>query len=247
MKRLMLKVIISCEHGGNEIPPDFAVLFAEANELLNSHHGYDIGALQLAYLLAEKFGDFFYSATISRLLVDLNRSAHHGKVFSSLSKKLTKNARQNLLETHYLPYRSTVEDTITQCLNLNQKVIHISVHSFTPVLGTQIRNNDIGFLYDPKSQQEKNFCTLWKNYMDKEKEPIRDLKVRLNYPYKGSSDGFSTHLRQRFGGDHYLGIELEVNQRLLTTETERGAVVIEKLIQGLQNTLQDFNNEHSFI
>ncbi|CAN5377987.1 N-formylglutamate amidohydrolase [soil metagenome] len=239
----MIKVIISCEHGGNEIPPDFAVLFTEATDLLNSHQGYDIGALQLAQVLAEKFADFFYSSTISRLLVDLNRSSYHSKVFSHLTKGLDKGSRQGLLDTHYLPYRSTMEDTITQCINLQQQVIHISVHSFTPILGTQVRNNDIGFLYDPKSLQEKYFCNLWKKYIQSQEIPTASCKVRHNYPYKGSADGFSTHLRKRFAGGHYLGIELEVNQRLFTSEADRGAIVIKRLVQGLQQALEDVKED----
>jgi hypothetical protein len=41
------------------------------------------------------------------------------------------------------------------------------------------------------------------------------LRVRRNYPYRGVADGFTTALRRRFPADLYLGIELEVNQRLL--------------------------------
>ncbi len=34
----------------------------------------------------------------------------------------------------------------------------------------------------------------------------------MNQPYKGSSDGFPTALRRKFP-KHYIGVELEVNQR----------------------------------
>ncbi len=38
----------------------------------------------------------------------------------------------------------------------------------------------------------------------------------MNYPYRGASDGLTTHLRKRFHVNEYLGIELEINQELLS-------------------------------
>jgi hypothetical protein len=38
--------------------------------------------------------------------------------------------------------------------------------------------------------------------------------VRRNYPYLGRSDGLTTYLRRRFDRDRYVGVEIEVNQRL---------------------------------
>jgi len=35
----------------------------------------------------------------------------------------------------------------------------------------------------------------------------------MNRPYLGSSDGHTTSLRKEFGGESYLGIEIEVNQK----------------------------------
>jgi predicted N-formylglutamate amidohydrolase len=43
------------------------------------------------------------------------------------------------------------------------------------------------------------------------------LKIRSNYPYLGNADGFTTYLRKRFQ-KNYLGIELEINQKLLKNE-----------------------------
>ena len=40
--------LITCEHGGNRIPPRYRDLFAGCEALLQSHRGYDPGALTLA-------------------------------------------------------------------------------------------------------------------------------------------------------------------------------------------------------
>ena len=44
------------------------------------------------------------------------------------------------------------------------------------------------------------------------------LRVRMNYPYQGRSDGHTTALRRLFGSGEYIGIELEVNQALVGTK-----------------------------
>ncbi len=39
--------------------------------------------------------------------------------------------------------------------------------------------------------------------------------MRRNYPYLGTADGHTTQARRIFPANAYLGIELELNQRLL--------------------------------
>jgi len=41
-------ILITCEHGGNRIPPRYRPLFAGFEALLQSHRGYDPGALAMA-------------------------------------------------------------------------------------------------------------------------------------------------------------------------------------------------------
>jgi hypothetical protein len=41
----------------------------------------------------------------------------------------------------------------------------------------------------------------------------------MNYPYKGTSDGFTTRVRDVLPESAYLALEIETNQRLLTTPT----------------------------
>ena len=90
------------------------------------------------------------------------------------------------------------------------KVIHISSHSFTPELNGEVRNTDIGLLYDPSRNLEQELCNRWRTRLGAH---VPDLRVRRNYPYTGSANGFPTYLRQRFPADTYIGIELEINQK----------------------------------
>ena len=55
-------------------------------------------------------------------------------------------------------------------------------------------------------------CARWKEALA---ASAAQLRVRRNYPYAGNGDGLTSYLRQRFADSDYIGIELEVNQRLV--------------------------------
>lgn len=202
--------LITCEHGGNRVPGAWASLFAGHDELLASHRGWDPGALPLARELARKLEAPLYFATVSRLIIDLNRSVGHPRLYGPSTRPLPRAERERILARHYLPYRQRVEAHIRQALAPGRRVVHISSHSFTPELDGEVRHADVGLLYDPASPGEANLAHRWQVAL---KSAAPDLRVRRNYPYTGTSDGFTAYLRQCFGADGYVGIELEVNQK----------------------------------
>ena len=205
-----IQLLFTCEHGGNEVPAEYQMFFTGHKDVLQTHSAYDIGALELARYLADGFSVPLYESTITRLLVDLNRSGTHKKLFSAVTKVLPPFLKQNILQNYYLPHWKRIESRIADSIKDKRKVIHIGVHSFTPVLNGNERKTDIGLLYDPRRKSEKNFCVMWK-YVMEYKHPR--MKVRFNYPYLGSSDGLVTSSRKRFPEESYLGIELEINQK----------------------------------
>ena len=66
-------LLVSCEHGGNRVPKKFAALFAGAADVLATHRGYDIGAVEVARRFGRLLGVTPFVATTTRLVVDLNR------------------------------------------------------------------------------------------------------------------------------------------------------------------------------
>lgn len=203
-------LLVTCEHGGNRIPAAYRALFARHARLLNSHRGYDPGALELAKLFASQFGGPLFFATVSRLLVELNRSPHHPALFSIVTRSLSRADRMEVVKRYYTPYRHRVERAIALRLRRRRRVLHLSVHSFTPVLDGVVRRADLGLLYDPQRRQEAAFCRRWQQKL---RQSLPALLVRRNYPYRGAADGLTTSLRKRFPAQRYIGIELEVNQR----------------------------------
>jgi predicted N-formylglutamate amidohydrolase len=203
-----MKLVLTCEHGGNKIPTKYLPLFADAQEALNSHRGLDPGALDLFHHLS-KLARFSQYNTISRLLIEINRSQGHPKLYSEFTTNLSGKAKIELIESIYFPYRYEVEKNISKLIAKGEEVLHFSVHSFTPVWKGESRNTDIGLLYDPSKGREKSFC---KNFKQQLLLQSPSLKIRYNYPYLGIADGFTTYLRNEFP-KKYSGIELEVNQK----------------------------------
>jgi predicted N-formylglutamate amidohydrolase len=216
------RLVLTCEHGGNTVPHFVADAFKSrrAQQALTTHRGRDIGALWLAKHLQRDFDVPLVHATVSRLVVDLNRTIGHPRHFSEFTRSLDVAQQERLLARYYMPYRRKVTAMLS-ALSEQGPVLHVSVHSFVAVLDGKQRNADIGLLYDPARSRESEICKAWQAALTKHGPTIR---VRRNYPYRGSSDGFTSHLRSLFADALYAGIELEVNQAVLTKEAGRRAV-----------------------
>lgn len=215
-----LSILLTCEHAGNQVPVRYRSLFT-AEEVLNSHRGWDPGALDVAAALSEEFDLPCFTHQTTRLLVEVNRSLGHPQLFSEFSQPLGDEDKQLLLDKYYFPYRLRVENALAQ---LTKPVLHLSIHSFTPVLNEKVRLTDIGILFDPARAFESILSGKLLNSLQ---QNLPDLRIEFNEPYKGIDDGFTTYLRTRFSDEEYAGIEIEINQKIATGED------IEKIIAAL--------------
>lgn len=227
-------MLITCEHGGARVPAAYARLFAGRTHLLTSHRGYDRGALPLARQLARAHGAAFIFSTTTRLLVDLNRSLGHPRLFSEITRPLPLCERDALIRRHWLPYRDAVATKLARLAAPGQRVVHVAVHSFVPVLRGHRRRLEVGLLYDPSRTPERCFARVWQRALG---EDAPTLRVRSNQPYRGTADGLTTALRRRYRPDCYLGIELEVNQRLLAGDVRRARSVGHAIVAGLERAV----------
>ena len=205
-------VIISCEHGGNAVPADYAPLFLDHQALLQTHRGWDLGALELARQMATAADAPLFASTTTRLLIDLNRSIGHRQLYSEATRGLSPALRHGIAAMHYQPYRDAVEGEVARLIAAGQRVVHIASHSFTPQLNSVVRRADVGWLYDPRRAGEGAFALQWLTAFGRLRP---DLTLRRNYPYQGKGDGLTTLLRKRHPASQYLGMELEVNQHFV--------------------------------
>lgn len=204
--------VISCEHATCSIPVQWSRYFADT-PMLRSHLGWDPGAAGVARAFAQHLNAPLHLATASRLLADCNRSTQHPHVLGAPLRALPRWQRTAILDTWHSPYQTAIRQSVADALLHTTRVLHLSCHSFTPVLDGRTRNADVGLLYDPANEGEASFAIGWQATLLK-----HGLRVRRNYPYRGTSDGLTRMLRRVFGSA-YLGIELELNQALLQGET----------------------------
>jgi predicted N-formylglutamate amidohydrolase len=189
---------VSCEHGGNRMP-GFGHLISK--RFLDSHRGYDPGALELARELAAATGAPLFHSSVSRLLVELNRPLGHPQLFYL---DLPEADRDRLLRRYYSPYWRAIETAIRRA---GRRALHLSVHSFTPRFRGVTRSTDVGLLFDPRRPGEAAFCRAWRKALG------TGFRVRENDPYAGVHPSVVQSMRERFGPRRYVGIQVELNQK----------------------------------
>lgn len=228
------RFLITCEHAGNEVPDEYAAMFTSpgAKRDLHSHRGYDPGSLHAATQLSSRLESPLISSTTTRLLVDLNRSLDNPQLFSKYSRSLTQSDQASLLKNYYYPYRKCVEAKIRTLLKCHDRVIHLSMHTFTPRFRGSHRPVDLGILYDPARREERLFCDAVGNRMA---ALVPNRRVRHNEPYLGIDDGLTTYLRTQHPSRRYVGIEIEINNRYARWQEKQKLTLITQLAKAIRD------------
>ena len=217
------RVVVTCEHASNAIPSSYKKLGLDRRSL-ESHIAHDLGARDVARVYARALGAELHEGKWSRLLVDLNRSVGHRNLVAetSFGTKVPGNAaldieeKERRVRAYHEPYRRAVVQALARVTEKYGACVHLSVHSFTPVVDGKRRDADVGLLYDPARPNERSLAQKWARALS-----TSGLRVRLNYPYRGTADGFTKDLRELFPAGRYTGLELELNQALLVDRPKR--------------------------
>ncbi|MCA9294517.1 MAG: N-formylglutamate amidohydrolase [Phycisphaerales bacterium] len=227
-------LLLTCEHGGRDVPPEYVDLFHGAEATLASHRGYDIGALGVALRMAARLSSPIVFSTVTRLLIDLNRSPDQPDLLSEFTRNLDAQEQNRLITHYYTPYRERVDQIVRLALHAGLKVVHVGIHSCTDALNGQTRDFDIALLLEEARPRERAFCECWRSALQ---DQAPSLRYRFNEPYNGADDGLTTTLRQRFPVTAYLGIEVEVRQGsigLPAQQTQTGDLLAVALHESLQ-------------
>lgn len=210
-------VVLTCEHASSAIPVEVQNKFLGKEKFLASHRGYDSGSLTIANYLSKALMAPLFVAKVSRLVVDHNRSEHHPGLHWGPVQALPLVQRQRLIRRYYRPFRKQVLQKISSLLEQKKRVLHLSIHTFTPILRSKPRSTEIGLLYDPDRSLEAELSAAWRLLLV---DNHQQWRVRRNYPYVGWSDGHTAALRQVFAERFYAGLEIEVSQRLVRQRKE---------------------------
>lgn len=216
MSKRNFSVFLSCEHASNAVPEFLSRYFKgrEIQKVLGTHRAYDIGAVDVFWELAKILRPAYaIQGAYTRLAIDLNRNCDRNQRYSEYTENISESEKK-FLEGYFDGYRDAFLGAAKRKLGRKNPVpiLHLSIHSFTPELNGEIRNADIGILYDPARKKEAAFA---KRLRENLKAYAPELRIRFNYPYLGKTDGHTTALRKIFPQAKYLGFEIEMNQALL--------------------------------
>ncbi|HLM40279.1 MAG TPA: N-formylglutamate amidohydrolase [Microvirga sp.] len=148
-------VLLICEHASNHLPARYGALGLGPGEL-ESHIAWDPGALGVARALFRLLDAPLIHATVSRLVLDLNREPTAPDSIWTLSERTVIPANQNLdpeerayrVREVYHAFHGAVDRFIEPRVEAGRTRAVVSIHSFTPVYRDVPRPWQIGLIFD---------------------------------------------------------------------------------------------------
>jgi predicted N-formylglutamate amidohydrolase len=145
--------VFVCDHASNWVPPSLKGLGLPPGEL-ERHIAWDPGALELARRLSDLLDAPLVHATVSRLVLDVNRDpTHHGSVVTRSedtdipgNHAISAEDRARRVQSIYQPYHHALAGVIEQSVARNPTPQIVSIHSFTPIYRKEQRPWHIGVL-----------------------------------------------------------------------------------------------------
>ncbi len=207
-------VLVLCEHASAHIPARYAGLGMRPQDH-ESHVAWDPGALAVAQHLSDALDSALISCTVSRLVYDCNRPPEAPDAMPAKSelievpgnKDLTKEQRQERIDTVYTPFCAAVQDHI---MTRKPKAL-ITVHSFTPVYFGTPRACEIGILHDDDTRLADEMLA------QADQVPHR---VERNVPY-GPEDGVTHSLKLHGMGHGLPNVMIEIRNDLVATPEQQ--------------------------
>lgn len=214
-----MSLLITCDTGGWKTPArvktrlaDFAASRpgASMNDELPRHRICDRDAYLAAQAIGRMTGGDVICNEFRSDLVDVGRSTHHRELHAATLRGLPAEIRGVILDEIYRPYRRQVRRHLRQALLRSSYVVHLSIRTFEPKAPDgHWRRGDVGLLYDPARPDEADWCI---DLADELWDAVPELKVRRNYPFRGTNDSLTKTMRRQFADQAYVGVELVLNR-----------------------------------
>ncbi|MCP9797500.1 N-formylglutamate amidohydrolase [Cyanobium sp. Lug-B] len=214
-------VLLTADHAGRAIPARLGTLGLDAR-LLATHGACDLGVEGLGLLLAQRLDAFLILHNYSRLVIDANRPpgapdsivSHCEQTAIEANIHLSPNGRQQRLVELFHPYQHRIAAELDARTARCQPSVLVTLHSFTPVLGEDVRPWHVGVLHGRDGRLARRVR------QGLQREP--GLRVGDNQPY-AVSDASDHTLLVHGEGRRIPHVELEVRQDLLASESGRQA------------------------
>ncbi|WP_201833124.1 N-formylglutamate amidohydrolase [Microvirga zambiensis] len=184
-------ILLICEHASNHLPARYGTLGLGPAER-ESHIAWDPGALGVAQELSRLIDAPLIHATVSRLVLDLNREPSAPDSIWTLSERTTIPGNLDLDETEratrvrevYEAFHGAVDAFADARLAAGQLGAVVSIHSFTPVYRDVQRPWQIGLIFDRDERYARSVAAGLKQ------DPA--LVVGMNEPYSPADRVFHT-------------------------------------------------------
>ncbi len=204
--------LIAVDHASNAIPASLDSLGLTDHDL-QRHIAYDIGALDVAKIIAEELQAPLIYQNYSRLVIDSNRRPEARDAIPEISeytsipgnKPISKQDRQKRIDEIHQPYHQAISDMLDNWQGNNP--IFVAIHSCTPVYKEEVRELEIGCLYG----NDRRFAGLVLNCLQKK----IGSAAADNQPYQVSLENdysIPVHAEER----HLLYVEIEFRQDLIS-------------------------------
>lgn len=182
-------LLVICEHASNHLPVPYGTLGLTPSER-ESHIAWDPGALGVARHLARLLDAPLAHATVSRLLIDLNREPGAPDSIAALSERtavpgnadLPEAERARRVDAIYHPFHGAIDAFLSSRPHATRAVV--SVHSFTPVYRDVARPWHVGLIHDVDDRLARHVAA------GLSRDPA--LVVALNVPYTPADRVFHT-------------------------------------------------------
>jgi predicted N-formylglutamate amidohydrolase len=201
-------------------------------EQLERHIAWDPGALEVARRLASLLDAPLVHATISRLVLDVNRDpAHPGSVVTISedtiipgNHHLAPQERARRVREIYEPYHQALGEVVASQVIRHGAPEVVSIHSFTPIYRGQQRPWHIGVLSD----HDRRMADPLLHFLGSD----RELCVGDNQPYS-AGDGVYHTLSRHCAARNLRSVMVELRADLIA-DAQSQARWAEKLGRALQ-------------
>jgi predicted N-formylglutamate amidohydrolase len=225
-------ILIVADHASNHVPPDLDLGIDPRH--LDEHVAVDIGVAGVVERLVAGGGFQAILATVSRLVIDLNREPDAPGLVPVASDGIAipGNAGADVaarLDRFYHPYHAKVEQ-LTAAL---RDPFILSVHSFTPSLATRPEEErpwHVGILYNEDERAAPVAIAA-----------LRDLGLHVGdqQPYSGRLLNATMNRHAEAHGRHYLGVEIRQDLIADADGQDRFAGYLRIVVGQVRRALQD--------
>jgi len=212
------RFVIVCDHASSFIPSEFASLGLGPAER-EAHVAWDPGALGLARQLARRLDAPLVHATVSRLVIDCNRTLDAPDLIAATSEDiavpgnaaLSSAEREHRIATIHAPYHAAIDRLLDARRGAGRETVLIAVHSFTPVFHGVARQWEVGIVFDKDRRIAEPLIDALK---------AEGLSVGVNEPYSPADRVYYTMTRHGEGRGLACAM-IEVRNDLIGSEAEQ--------------------------